>query len=169
MKRSTIYLIVGAAIFAVGMSAALAKGSSHPQSGDGAGNIVDAKVMPRAFMWGEKRLWQNTEGMIMVCPEFLNDIDHEKNCTPKNLKKGEKRDGWIFLQDYKIPGMELKGYEYRFVGSYGSLQLIAYYGPPTPEVKAEAPVVNINQPTLKFDGPVTIQAPKVTGQRTRKK
>jgi len=159
MNRSTTYLLSVALILSA--SAAFAKGSSHVSS-DGAesGGVMSVKKYPRAMVWHELRNWQSTSGELLVCPEVVNtEVSYgSKDCyNPNTLKKGEsKQKGWIPLSEYKIEGMELKAYEFRFIGSGGNKMLIAYYGPPenTGWTRPE-------EATLRINGPVQVQADRV--------
>lgn len=147
-------LFLLAAISALATEPAVAKGSSHPQAGSDGGGIISVEWAPRARIWHDQRLWQTQDGAILVCEEqFKTDNGYDKKC----YAKGDKDEGgrWTALQTKHADGFVLKGYEYRFTGSSGYKQLIAYYGPPTvvagpaaPAPVASAPVPNI---TVKID------------------
>jgi len=132
-------------------------GSQEPST------IVDAVAMPRAITWPEKRLWNSTVGEILVCPFQYKASSYDKECVSD--VKGDTKQYWMPLQNYKVPGMVLKGYEYRFTGTSGYQVLITYFGPPTAPTQAPAagqPSVTVQNPVLKFEGPVTIDAKRVT-------
>lgn len=134
-------------------SAAFAHGSSHPPTNGGSGgSIVAADLMPRSLVWPDDRLWQSTEGVILVCPFGNTTGDwRDKSCLDAN-----KKDRWIPLQQYTVPGHVLVSYEHRYYGS-SSHVLIAYYGPPTALVQTDK--LQLVHPT--FTGPVTIEAKTV--------
>ena len=145
-------------------SPAFAKGSSHPQSGSEGGSVMDAAIVPRALIWENSRLWQTTEGTILVCPhEFKIAFRQweENECYNDKVKGEAKQARWMSLQDYKITGMVLKSYEYRFLGSGGTKTLIAYYGPAAPTVATP------KEPSITLTGPITINANRVIVQRKK--
>lgn len=153
--------VVAVALFALAFTLdAHAKGSSsQSKAGDGAGSVMNPDVAPRAIVWPTDRLWQGSDGRILVCP-FDAEIAFRqwdaKECHNKDDKNKQAR--WITIQEYKIDGMILVGYEYRLVGSAGTTILISYHGP---KPIVESPVV---QPSAQ----ITITAEKVVVQRRKK-
>lgn len=125
--------------------------------------MVSADVAPRARVWYDERLWQTTEGQILVCEEqFKIGYSVDRKCFVKGDKDEQGR--WSPLPTKHADGFVLKGYEYRFVGSSGYKILIAYYGPP------DAPVVEkpADPVVLQIKGPVQVQADKVIVQRRKR-
>jgi hypothetical protein len=165
-------------------SPAFAKGSSHPKSGSEGGSVMDAVVVPRALIWENSRLWQTTEGTILVCPHEFRVAGirqwEDNECYNDKIKGDGKQSRWMPLQDYKVPGMVLKSYEYRFLGSGGTKTLITYYGPPAPpaapvvagrmyDADLDAVLLALSKAkiTVQTNG-VVVNAPKVIVQRVKK-
>lgn len=126
-------------------------------------SVVNADAMPRAILWPEKRTWNTTAGEILVCPFQYKASSYDKECVTD--VKGDTKQYWMPLQSYKVPGMVLKGYEYRFTGTSGYQVLITYFGPPLAPTLAPAagqPSMTVQNPVLKFEGPITIDAKRVT-------
>jgi hypothetical protein len=136
-----------------------AHGSSHPpppQAGTDGGQMVDAVAFPRAIVWDPWRLWQAVDGRVLVCPfdAAVGTYVTDHVCELRYEKATVNR--WMVLQDYQIPGMVLKTYEFRMAGSSGLSSLIAYYGPPAAK-SVPAPVTQVVQ----ISGPVTVNASSV--------
>ena len=150
-------------VLALVATSSFAKGSSYPQSGADGGTIVNAAVVPRARIWYDERLWQTSDGQILVCEEeFSVGRSYEKKC----YAKGDKDEGnrWTALKTKQADGYILKSYEYRFVGSSGYKIFVAYYGPPEVAVAAPTPTQAASAPTPN----ITVKIDKVIVERKRK-
>ena len=159
MKLVRLAVLFVASVFA---STAFSHGSSsYPKAvsdSGSSGSVISAEVAPRAIIWHESRLWQRSDGIILVCP-FEAVADRQWNEYHCYTQQGKVRtDRWTALQNYQVAGMMLKSYEYRFVGSGGSTRLIAYYGPATDAETAKELQT----------GPITIKTDKVVVQRRTK-
>lgn len=146
-------------------SAAFGHGSSHPKSGSDGGSVINADVAPRAIIWDENRLWQSETGIILICPKSFAIAIASRQwadfyCYNENVKGEGKQTRWMALQDYKVEGMVLKSYEYRFIGSSGTKVLIAYYGPVVADTTKESVVT--------LTDPISIKTDKMVIQRRAK-
>lgn len=172
---SLIDVAIGLAV-AVVMFPSHAKGSSHPQAGDQSSTgFVPVEVAQRAITFSSNRHWHDTAGNILICA-FEARSNSNMECEDK--KTGVSR--WMLLTDHKIPGFEIAGFQYSFVGSYGSQTLVVYYRPVKP---APAPVVagrihdsdsdavqrslNLSRMSANI-GSLTINANRVVVQRAKK-
>lgn len=167
MKYRTLLIL---AVAALGISPAVA-GSSSPKLGtDGGSSIVNAEAMPRARIWYASRVWQNRDGVILVCEEhFITSYYNEKKCYAKGDKDESGR--WSTLPTKHDDGFVLKGYEYRFVGTNASTILIAYYGPPekvkSEVAKVESDFTKVDRDFVVNGGNITIKANRVIVQRKK--
>lgn len=148
--------------------AAQAKGSSHPQAAEpSTGGIVPIETAQRAITFSSTRHWNDTEGIILFCP-----FDAKSNFAMECVDKKSGANRWLPITSLKVPGFELAGFQYAFVGSGGSQHLIVYYRavrPAEPAVKVGIVQTDFLPMVMNFPGAVTIQADKVIFERKKKK
>lgn len=163
MKRLSSFGIALAA-FGLGMVISAnsnAKGSSHPLAGEQSSTgFVPVEVAQRAITFSSNRHWHDTDGNLLICA-FEARSNSNMECEDK--KTGASR--WMPLADHKIPGFEIAGFQYSFVGSYGSQTLVVYYRPVKPASAVQKVETKVVSPT--FSGPITIKADRVIVQRKK--
>jgi hypothetical protein len=142
-----------------------AHGSSHPpQSGDvpGAG-FVPIEQAQLVMHYGSERNWQTDTGEILICPWSAKARGYEMECVTKD--KAEKN-AWVYLSSIKVPGYEIAGVQYAFVGSSGAKQLLVYWRK-IPEATTVTPATPASAPKVLNTEQITINAGKVVVQRKR--
>lgn len=111
---------------ALACSAALGKGSSHPQSGTEQLGMVPIEQAQRMIRYTYDRLKQSADGDILTCPIWW-ETDYVRNEGYKCLEPTTKRDRWIPLSRVELSGYEKSGVQLTFTGSGGYMTLVVYF------------------------------------------
>ena len=105
---------------------ASAKGSSHPkplQAQSQAAGFVPIEQAQRAMHFTDLRVWQSSDGAILVCRwdgEIVGRYSN-KECVDKAGKNA-----WTDINDLKVPGYKIAGYEIRTITNYET-HVIVYF------------------------------------------
>lgn len=97
-------------------------GSASQEIVEARANVVDIGYAQRVLHLTPERNSISADGVILVClhPNTIRDFS--------NACLGQKRDNqWIDINNVKIPGHELAGFEYRLIGTGGQRNLFLYF------------------------------------------
>ena len=122
LRRLSVILPLIATLLLVSLGESFAASSSDSDTQAPSSTVMDANKYPRALRWPQERVWQSSDGQILVCP-WKNSISGRMACSNE-----EKSYAWISIHAYPVEGMRLIAYEFRYLGRYGEMVLITYYG-----------------------------------------